>query len=78
MVRFCSAISVVLLNAPEIFMCHNNLCLSSPFSDSPKVVSVICLFPMFIHWLVRKPSCGPNVSNHFRSRGRGFISTNIS
>ena len=29
-------------------------------SVSSECLSVICLFPVMIHWWVRKPSCGPN------------------
>ena len=33
---------------------------------------MICLFPMLIHWRVRKPSCGPGVLNHCRCWGEGL------
>ena len=45
---------------------------------SSQYLSVIYLFPVMIHWWVRKSSRGPNnyVLSHDRSRGRGWVPVN--
>ena len=63
---------MLLFYNPGVSGCHNTLFLSSPHR-SLIIGLVLDLIVSYVDTLMsKKSSCGPNVSNHCRSLGRGF------
>ena len=60
LVFFCSSVSVGCSTPQGSLGVGRNTFLSSLHLCFIIVLSIIYLFPVMIHWWVRKPSCGPN------------------